>query len=81
MEINHGWSHTTTWFCPFETDDMGSVWHIRLRISSESSTELLLKPLFTKYIAHKTCTSFTIPSKNGKWTVCITVIPEEQMMK
>ena len=62
-------------------DDTGSVWQICLRTSQKPSTELLLKPLFTQYIAHTTCASSTIPSKNGKWTVCITTIPEEQMMK
>ena len=62
-------------------DDMGSVWHIRLWTSLTSSTELLLNLLFTQYIAHTTCGSSTFPSKNGNWTVCITAIPEKQMMK
>ena len=43
-----------------------SVWHISLRTSPKSLTELLLKPLFTQYITHTTCASSTIPSKNGK---------------
>ena len=62
-------------------DNSGSVWHIRLRTSPKSSTELLLKPLFTQYIAHTTCASSTIPSKNRKWIMCIKTIPEEQMVK
>ena len=61
-------------------NDTGSTWHIRLRTSPKSSTELLLKPLFTYYI-HTRCASTAIPSINGKWIVCITAILEEQMMK